>query len=273
MNDKADAKRLDRLLTIKIGNTNLGFGVHERDQLVHAWRAETRVDKTADEYAAFLLACFESVNLAPASIQHAALVSVVPPLTETLREFCRKYLRVEPFIVAAGIQSGIQIRYDDPRALGADRLVVLVAAKARYGAPCVVIDFGTATTFNALDARGDFIGGAIAPGLNMSADALHQFTAKLPRIEIVAPARALGVNTRDALRSGIFFGYLGLTQGIVERIKTEMRAPAARVIATGGMAQTLAPHCAAIEIVDLNLALDGLRILYEMNSGQRKGIL
>ncbi len=265
MSDKADPKNVERLLTIKIGNTNLGFGVHERGQLVHAWRAETRVDKTADEYAAFLLACFESVNLAPASIRHAALVSVAPSLTETLREFCRNYLRVEPFVAAAGIQSGIHIRYDDPRALGADRLVVLVAAKARYGAPCLAIDFGTATTFNALDARGDFIGGAIAPGLNMAADALHQFTAKLPRIEIAAPERALGLNTRDSLRSGIFFGYVALTQGMIARLKAEMHAPAARVIATGGMAQLLAPHCASIEIVDMNLALDGLRILYEMN--------
>ena len=258
------------LLTIKIGNTNLGFGLHENGRLAHTWRAETRVEKTADEYAAFLLPCFENAQIERASIQHAALVSVVPPLTDTLREFCRNSLRVEPFVAASGIKSGIQIRYDDPRALGADRLTVLVAAKARYGAPCVVIDFGTATTFNALNARGDFIGGAIAPGLNMSADALHQFTAKLPRIEIAAPERALGTNTRDALRSGIFFGYAGLVQGMVARMRTEMNAPDARVIATGGMAQLLAPHCPAIEVVDTDLALDGLRILYEMNVGKIK---
>ncbi len=256
------------LLTIKIGNTNLGFGAHANGQLQHAWRAETRVEKTADEYAAFLLTCFENARLDAAAIRHAALVSVVPPLTDTMRELCRKTLRLEPFIVAAGIQSGIRIHYDDARALGADRLVVLVAARAKYGAPCLVIDFGTATTFNALDARGDFIGGAIAPGLNMSAEALHQFTAKLPRIEIVAPERALGANTRAAMRSGIFLGYVGLVEGMVARLKQEMQEPNARVIATGGMAQTLAPHCRAIELVDMDLALDGLCRVHEMNVGK-----
>lgn len=262
---RADAAPL--LLTIKIGNTNLGFGIHRDGQLLHAWRAETRVEKTADEYAAFLFPCFENVHLTPASIRRAALVSVVPPLTETMRELCRNYLQTDPFVATAGIKSGIPIHYDDPRAFGADRLVVLVAARAKYGAPCVVIDFGTATTFNALDARGEFIGGAIAPGLNMSAEALHQFTAKLPRIEIAAPAHALGTNTRDALRAGIFFGYVALVQGMVARLKAEMNAPDARVIATGGMASLLAPHCPALDITDLDLALEGLRILYEMNVG------
>lgn len=254
-----------RLLTIKIGNTNLGLGIYDAGKLARAWRAETRADKTADEYAALLLAFFESANIPSASIQAAALVSVVPALTETLREFCRTYLRLEPFVVTAGIKSGIRIKYDDPRAFGADRLVTLAAAKEKYGAPCIVIDLGTAATFNALDARGDFIGGAIAPGLNMSAEALHQFTAKLPRIEIAAPERALATNTRDALRAGIFFGYTGLVEGMVARMKREMEEPNARVIATGGMAALLAPHCQVIEIVDTELALDGLRILYEMN--------
>lgn len=265
MTSEKRAGQARHLLTIKIGNTNLAFGVHHDGRLAYTWRAEMRVEKTADEYAAFLLPCFEKANLEPASLQAAAIVSVVPPLTETMRALCVKYLHVEPFIAAPGMRSGIQIRYDDPRAFGADRLAVLVAAKAKYGAPCLVIDFGTATTFNALDARGDFVGGAIAPGMNMSAQALHQFTAKLPRIEIAAPEHALGTNTRDALRSGIFFGYAGLVQGLVARMKQELGAPDARVIATGGMAQLLAPHCDAIEAVDMELALDGLRMLYEMN--------
>lgn len=264
-----DGKPL-QLLTIKIGNTNLGFGVHQDARLVHTWRAEMRVEKTADEYAAFVLPCLEEANLAPASIRAAAILSVVPPLTDTMREFCLKYLHVEPFVASSGIKSGIQIRYDDPRAFGADRLAVLVAAKAKYGVPCVVVDFGTATTFNALDARGDFVGGAIAPGMNMSAQALHQFTAKLPRIEIAAPAHALGTNTPDALRSGIFFGYAGLVQGLVARIKQELGAPDAPVIATGGMSRLLAPHCDALDMVDMELALDGLRMLYEMNVDPEK---
>ena len=258
------------LLTIKIGNTNLGFGVHDADRLVHAWRAETRVEKTADEYAAFVMPLLARANIARDAVRAAAIVSVVPPLTETLAEFCIKYLHTTPFIATSGIKSGIAIKYDDPRALGADRLVSLVAAKAKYGAPCIVIDFGTATTFNALNARGDFIGGAISPGLNMSAEALHQFTAKLPRIEIVAPERALGTNTRDALRSGIFIGYVGLVEGMVARLKNEMREPNARVIATGGLANLLAPHCHAIDLVDMELALDGLRMLYKMNVNFKK---
>ncbi|MBI4675101.1 MAG: type III pantothenate kinase [Chloroflexi bacterium] len=253
------------LLAIKIGNTNLGFGVYGAGQLLYAWRAETCAEKTADEYAALVLPLLESVNLAPASIQAAALVSVVPPLTDTLREFCLKYLHTDPFIAAAGMKCGIRIKYDDPRALGADRLVALVAAKANYGAPAIVIDFGTATTFNALNRHGDFVGGAIAPGLNMSAEALHQFTAKLPRIQVAAPEHALATNTRDALRAGIFFGYVGLVEGLTARFKRELNESDARVIATGGMAALLKPHCPAIDIVDRELALDGLRILYEMN--------
>lgn len=259
-----------RLLTIKIGNTNLGFGVYDAGQLVHAWRAETRAEKTADEYAALVLPFFESVGIAPASIQAAAIVSVVPPLTDTMREFCKTYLRAEPFIAASGIKSGIRVKYDDPRALGADRLVALVAAKAKYGAPGIVLDFGTATTFNALDAQGDFVGGAIAPGLSMSAEALHQFTAKLPRIAISAPQHALGTNTRDALRAGIFFGYVGLVEGLLARMRQELHEPTARVIATGGMANVLAPHCPSIDRVDMELALDGLHILYAMNVGSQK---
>lgn len=254
-----------RLLTIKIGNTNLGFGIFESDTLIRAWRAETRSEKTADEYASLLLTFLQDENIAPESIRAAALVSVVPALNETMRELCVKYLRVEPFIAAAGIKSGIQIKYDDPRAFGADRLVTLVAAKQKYGAPSILLDLGTATTFNALNAHGDFVGGAIAPGLNMSAEALHQFTAKLPLIELAPPPSALATNTRDALRSGIFFGYVGLVEGMIARFKNEMQEPSARVIATGGMAELLAPQCPAIEIVDMNLALDGLRLLYEMN--------
>ncbi len=265
MTTAALSEKSNFLLSIKIGNTNLGFGVYEAERLVHAWRAETRVEKTADEYAAFLLPLFKSIGLAPNMFRGAAIVSVVPPLTETIAEFCEKYLHITPFIAASGIKSGIRIRYDDPRALGADRLVSLVAARAKYGAPCIVIDFGTATTFNALDARGDFVGGAISPGINMSAEALHQFTAKLPRIEIVPPEHVLGTNTRDALRTGIFLGYVGVVEVLLARIKKEMNEPNARVIATGGMANSLAPHCQAIDLVDMELGLDGLQMLYEMN--------
>jgi type III pantothenate kinase len=254
-----------RLLTIKVGNTNLGFGIFEQETLLRSWRAETRTDRTADEYAVLLHEYLESAALAPDTIGGAALVSVVPALTETMVEMCHKYLQLTPFIAEPGVKSGLRIKYDDPRGLGADRLVALVAARSKYGAPCLVIDLGTATTFNALDAQGDFIGGAIAPGLSMSAAALHEFTAKLPRIEIAAPERALGTNTRDALRSGIFLGYVGLVESLVVRLRNEMNAPHARVIATGGLANVLSPHCLVIEIVDADLALDGLRLLHNLN--------
>lgn len=262
MNDAAP------LLAIKIGNTNLAFGLFRGERLEATWRFETLADRTADEYAALLLPSLERVQIPPGAIRAAALVSVVPRLVETMRELCRTCLGLEPFIAAAGVKSGIRITYDDPRALGADRLVDLVAARARYGAPCIVVDLGTAATFNALDENGDFVGGAIAPGLNMAANALHQFTAKLPRVDVSAPDRALATNTRDALRSGIFFGYVALVEGMVARLRREMDLPHVTVIATGGLAQLLAPHCPTIEHVDMNLALEGLRLMYEMNRGK-----
>lgn len=254
-----------RLLAIKIGNTNLGFGLFDSGILIRNWRVETRTEKTTDEYAAQLLLFFKEAGIPAESINAAALVSVVPALDDTLRELCVKYLHVEPFVAAPGCKSGIHIKYQDPRTLGADRLVSLVAAKHKYGLPAIVIDFGTATTFNVLDSRGDFIGGAIAPGINIAAEALHQFTAKLPRIEIAAPPHALATNTNDALRSGIFFGYVGLVEGIVARLEREMNGAAPRTIATGGMSRVLAPHCPSIEIVDGDLGLEGLRLLFEMN--------
>ncbi|MCC7163287.1 MAG: type III pantothenate kinase [Anaerolineae bacterium] len=257
---------LSRLLAIKIGNTNIGLGVFESSRLIHNWRVETLPDKTADEYAVQLLTFFEDSGIAPASIRTAAIVSVVPALNDTLCELCARYLGIEPFVAAPGSKSGIHIKYQDPRTLGADRLVSLVAAKQKYGPPLIVIDFGTATTFNVLDAHGDFIGGAISPGMNMAAEALHQFTAKLPRIQVAAPSHALATNTTDALRSGIFFGYVGLVEGMLARLKQEMQEPEPRVIATGGMSKILSPHCPSIDTVDSELGLDGLRILFEMNN-------
>jgi type III pantothenate kinase len=230
-----------------------------------SWRAETRPEQTADEYASLLFDFFAQRDLAP-QVNGVALVSVVPQLTTTFQQLARAYLKCEPFVVAPGVKSGVQVRYQDPRALGADRLVCVAAAKALYGAPALVIDFGTATTFNALDKQGDFVGGAIAPGLAMSAEALHRFTARLPLVELALPPRALAANTDDALRSGVVLGYIGLVEGLIGRLRAEMDAPQARVIATGGSAALLAPHCASIEIVEPLLTLYGLRLLYELNA-------
>jgi type III pantothenate kinase len=178
---------------------------------------------------------------------------------------CVRHLEIEPFIAGPGARSGIRIKYDNPTGLGADRLVSLVACKAKYGVPAILIDLGTAITFNALDARGDFVGGAIAPGLNMAASALHQYTAKLPRIQISAPPHAIASNTQDALRSGIFLGFTAMAEGMVERFRRELKEPRARVIATGGMAHLVAPQCHFIDAVDPMLGFDGLALLYAMN--------
>ncbi len=254
------------LLAIKVGNSNIAFGVFDGDELVYSWRVQTRADKTADEYASQLLDFFGGVGIDRTRITAVAIVSVVPALILTLEQLARNYLHCEPFLVAPGIKSGVRIQYQDPRSFGTDRLVVLVAAQSRYGAPALVIDFGTATTFNALDSAGNFIGGAIAPGLNLEAEALHQFTAQLPLVEIAPPAQALATNTRDALRSGVFLGYAGLVEGLIARLRGEMQMSApVRVIATGGLARLIAPYCPSIEIVDPQLALEGLRLLYSMN--------
>ncbi len=253
-----------QLFAIKIGNTNIGFGVFEGERLLCSWRVETRPEKTADEYASGLQDFFDN---APCKIrlEAVAIGSVVPILTSTFEKLARRHLHLEPFTVSPGIRSGIEVRYEDPRALGADRLVSMVAAKARHGVPALVIDFGTATTFNALDSQGDFVGGAIAPGLNIQAEALHSYTAKLPLVEVSPPPRALATNTRDSLRSGIFLGYAGLVEGLVQRLRREMNESGMHVIATGGLAPLIAPYCPSIEIVDQLLALEGLRLLYEMN--------
>jgi type III pantothenate kinase len=272
------------LLAIKIGNTSLAFGLYARgDRMrtqaaqeqpssgqqqspLHAWRVESQPERTADEYGALLLSLLAKTTVAPDSIRSAAVVSVVPPLTQVMRELCLQYLSVEPFVAEPGVKSGLRIKYDDPRALGADRLVCLVAARTKYGAPAILIDMGTAVTFNALDARGDFVGGAIAPGMSMSAAALHRFTAKLPHVQISAPPQVIATNTQDALRSGIFVGFTEMVEGMVKRFRRELNEPQARVIATGGMAGLVAPHCPAIQRVDPMLALDGLCMLYEMNT-------
>ena len=260
------AVRSSQLLVIKIGNTNIGLGVFNGSRLEAAWRIETRSEKTADEYASDIAELFDAAPAPETWPGNVAIGSVVPALTSTFQELCRRHLHCEPFVVSPGIRSGIQVRYEDPRALGSDRLAAMVAAKARYGTPALVIDVGTATTFNVLNAEGDFVGGAIAPGPNIQAEALHQFTAKLPRVEFAPVDRAIATNTRDALRSGLFFGFVGMIEGLVERLTDEMGVPDVHVIATGGLSSLVAPYCPSIEIVDIQLAFEGLRILYEMNT-------
>ncbi len=253
------------LLAIKIGNSNVVIGVFERDTLRARWRAHTEMNQTADEYAILLDDFFAQEGLAPPQWRGAAMVSVVPALTPTFEELCRRHYGIEPLVVRAGVETGMPVRYDNPRALGADRLVECVAAKARYGAPLIVLDFGTATTFNAVNRAGEFVGGAITPGVDLAADALYRATAQLPRIDLALPPRAIATNTRQAMQSGILFGYVGMVEGMVARMRAELGESEVRVIATGGLAPMLAPQIRVIQAVEPDLILHGLRMIFEMN--------
>ncbi len=253
------------LLVIKIGNSNVTLGAFADGVLTARWRTQTDPRKTADEYAVLLNDFFDQANLQPRAWRGAAIVSVVPPLTGLFQVLCRTAFAIEPLVVNAGVKTGMPIRYDQPRALGADRLVVAVAAQKKFGAPCIVIDFGTATTFNAINRAGEFVGGAIAPGLNLAADALFRATAQLPRVDLTLPPHAIATNTTHAIQSGILLGYLGMIEGLVARMRAELGEPRARVIATGGFAPMLAPQSRVIATVERDLILDGLRIIFEMN--------
>ncbi|MBI5032548.1 MAG: type III pantothenate kinase [Chloroflexi bacterium] len=253
------------LLTIKIGNSNITFGVFENSTLVARWRIHTEADKTADEYAILLEDLFSQSLVADHHWRGIVIVSVVPPLTTTFQELCRHHFETDPLIAGPGVKTGMPIRYDNPLALGTDRLVEAVAAKAKFGAPVIVIDFGTATTFNAVNRVGEFVGGAIAPGLDLAADALHRATAQLPRVDLAMPPRVISTNTTHAMQSGILFGYIGMIEGMIARMRDELREPNARVVATGGLASMLAPYTRVIQSVEPELILDGLRIIYEMN--------
>lgn len=254
-----------QLVAIKIGNTNIGVGRFSGDRLEASWRIEALVRKTSDEYANDIFELFGSTSPVVSDVRNVAICSVVPSLTATFEELCSTYFHCAPFIVAPGVRSGLKILYDDPRSLGSDRLATMVAAKGQYGAPVLVVDVGTATTFNALNAAGDFVGGAIAPGPSIQAEALHRFTARLPRVEFAPPERALATNTIDAIRAGLFFGYVAMIEGMLTRLTRELAMPEILVIATGGLAPLVAPHCPSIRMVDTQLVYQGLRILYQMN--------
>ncbi len=260
-----------RLLALAIGNSNIKIGVFEGARLIAHWRAHTDTNQTVDEYALVLDDFFAQDPFlhgptgTPPEWEGAILVSVVPPLTATFQELCRAHYGVPPLVVGAGAKTGMRIQYDNPRALGTDRLVAAVAAKERFGAPVIVIDFGTATTVNVVNRAGEFVGGAIAPGLYLSADALYRSTAQLPRIDLALPPRAIATNTVHAIQSGILLGYVGMIEGLVARMRAELGEPEARVVATGGLAQLLAPQTRIIHAVEPELVLYGLRTIYELN--------
>ncbi len=252
------------LLTIDIGNTNITFGLYEGEGLGPRWRIRTIHDKMPDEYGILMVQLFENRGYTPGDVSGVAIASVVPPLSQAFVDVSREYLGHEPLLVDTGVRTGVKIRYEDPRQVGADRVVDAAAVRALYGVPACVVDFGTGTTFDAVSADGDYLGGAIAPGIGIAAQALFERTAKLPRVELSRPPSVIGRNTPHAMQSGLLFGYVGLVEGMVARFKKEL-GPDTRVVATGGLAEIIAGETDVIDVVDPWLTLHGLRIVYELN--------
>jgi type III pantothenate kinase len=252
------------LLAIDIGNTNITLGLYRGEELAAAWRLATVHERMPDEYGLQLLGLLEHARTPPEEIEGISLASVVPPLTGTFLAACEKYLAQRPFVVDAGVKTGVRIRYEDPKAVGADRVVDAAAVQRLYGGPACIVDFGTGTTFDAISAEGDYLGGAIAPGIGIAAEALFEQTAKLPRVEIARPPSAIGRNTVHAMQSGLLFGYVGLVEGMVARFRAEL-GPKTKVIGTGGLVEIIAAETKIIEIIAPWLTLDGLRIIWDMN--------
>lgn len=252
------------LLTIDIGNTNLTLGLYHGQELGPRWRLATDHERMPDEYGLQFLGLFEHAGHSPKEVSGICLASVVPPLTGRIVEACRRYIALDPLVVDAGVKTGVRIRYEDPRAVGADRIVDAAAVQQLYGGPACVVDFGTATTFDAISAEGDYLGGAIAPGIGIAAEALYLRTAKLARVDLQRPPAAIGRNTVHAMQSGLLFGYVGLVEGMVARFRLEL-GPNMKVIATGGLAEIVAKETKVLQIIAPWLTLDGLRIVWELN--------
>lgn len=255
------------LLAIDIGNTNITFGVFDGEKLKATWRSATGANSMSDEYASFILSQLKYRGLDVKDISDGIFCSVVPPLVTTFVEVYKNYFKLNPLVVEAGVKTGARICMDNPREVGPDRVVNAVAAHKLYGGPCIVIDIGTAITFDAVAQNGDYIGGAIAPGIAIATDALFNRTAVLPRVELEHPKKAIGTNTIAAMQSGIIYGYVGLIEGVVSRIQSEIKDNA-KVIATGGYASLLAEETKMIDVVNADLTLIGLKIIYMMNKSE-----
>jgi type III pantothenate kinase len=252
------------LLTIDIGNTNITLGLYQGDELGPRWRLATDLQRMPDEYGLQVLGLLRHADTGPENLTGICMASVVPPLTGKLARACRDYLGVEPLVVDAGVKTGVRIRYENPRAVGADRIVDAAAVQHLYGGPACVVDFGTGTTFDAISEGGDYLGGAIAPGVGVAAEALFTRAAKLPRVDLDRPPNVIGRNTAHAMQSGLLFGYVGLVEGMVARFRAEL-GPEMKTIATGGLARTIAGETDALEIIAPWLTLEGLRVVWELN--------
>lgn len=252
------------LLAIDIGNTNIMIGLFRERELLHHWRVSTRRDGTIDEYGILLKNLFEVMGTPRSTVAAVIIASVVPPLQPVFEELATSYFRVTPVVVGPGTRTGMPILYDNPHEVGADRIVNGVAAYETYGGPAIVVDLGTATTFDAVSAKGEYLGGVIAPGIGISAEALFERAAKLPRVEIVRPKGVIGKNTVGSIQAGLFYGYLGLVDGIVRHMVKEMeREPA--VIGTGGLAHLILAESETVQQIDPLLTMRGLQIIYDRN--------
>ena len=252
------------IFVLDVGNTNTVLGVYDGDELKFHWRIETSRNKTEDEYGMMIKMLLQDVGLHFSDIDGIIISSVVPPIMFALERMCTKYFRIKPLIVGPGIKTGLNIKYDNPKEVGADRIVNAVAGIHLYGAPLIIVDFGTATTYCYINEHKQYMGGAIAPGITISTEALYSRAAKLPRIEIARPDDIIGKNTVSAMQAGILYGYVGQVEGIVARMKEKSAIPP-KVIATGGLASLIAHESNAIDIVDPFLTLKGLQLLYERN--------
>jgi type III pantothenate kinase len=252
------------IFVFDIGNTNMVLGVYKGDELKYYWRVETNRHKTEDEYGMQIKSLFEHVGLQFSDIDGIIISSVVPPIMTALERMCEKYFHLKPLIVGPGIKTGLNIKYENPREVGADRIVNAIAGIHDYGSPLIIVDFGTATTYCYINEKKQYMGGAIAPGIGISTEALYTRASKLPRIEIARPDGIIGKNTISAMQAGILYGYVGQVEGIVKRMKEQAESNPT-VIATGGLADLIAKESAVIDIVDPFLTLKGLQLIYKRN--------
>lgn len=253
------------LLTLDIGNTNIKIALFKGEELVRYWRISTKVSSSSDEYGILLAGLFEHTGLKLNQVKGIMISSVVPTVNFTIDHMCRSYFGVDPIFVGPGIKTGINILYENPKELGSDRICNAVGAYAKYGSPCVFIDFGTATTFGVIEGKGNFLGGCICPGIKLASEALVTGAAKLPRFELLMPEKVIGRTTVTNLQSGLLYGYVGQINYLVTRIRQEINAPKAPVVATGGLARLIATETTLIDHVDGLLTLSGLRLMYWRN--------
>lgn len=256
------------ILTLDIGNTNIKTALFEGAEMAHYWRISTSLSKTSDEYGILLMNMFAHESVKPEEVEGIVISSVVPTINFTIEHMCQNYFHMQPMMVAPGIKTGINIKYENPRELGSDRIANAVAAYAQYGGPCIFIDFGTATTFGVVDENGSFLGGSIFPGIKVASEALVSGTAKLPRFAIEKPESVIGRTTLTNLQSGMYYGYVGLVKHIVQKMKQELGRQDAIVVATGGMALLISEESKVIDKLDGLLTLKGLRMIYERNKAE-----